>query len=85
MNEKELYEVGTILLSEFDKLRAFQKLIGNYEGEYVIKSHIYVVNAKSLMGIFSLDLTQQLKLCSSIKENEDLIEKLKEIKVLVED
>lgn len=85
MNEKELYDVGIILLSEFDKLRAFQNLICNYEGEYVIKSHIYVVNAKSLMGIFSLDLTQQLKLCSSVPNNEELIEKLKEIKVLMEE
>lgn len=85
MNDKEMYEVGYIYINEFDKLRQFQNLIINYGTSFILKNDIYVANAKSVMGIFSLDLSQPLKLCSSVPNNEDLIMKLKEIGIFVED
>lgn len=84
-DKKEFYKVGNILLDEFFKLRAFQSFIVTYTNDFVIKSGVYVVNAKSLMGVFALDLSKKVELWSTNEDNTKLIEELKKYEILMED
>ena len=52
----------TILLDTIEKVRKFVNQISTYEGEFDIISDRYIIDAKSIMGIFSLDLSKPLKL-----------------------
>lgn len=50
----------TVKLSQILDVYEFVKVVTGYEGEVDIISGRYRVNAKSVMGIFALDLTQPL-------------------------
>ncbi|MCL2377398.1 MAG: HPr family phosphocarrier protein [Defluviitaleaceae bacterium] len=52
----------TILLDTIEKVRKFVNQISQYEGDFDIISDRYIIDAKSIMGIFSLDLSKPLKL-----------------------
>ena len=52
----------TIQLDTIEKVRKFVNQISTYEGEFDIISDRYIIDAKSIMGIFSLDLSKPLKL-----------------------
>jgi phosphotransferase system HPr-like phosphotransfer protein len=52
----------TILLDTIEKVRRFVNQISTYEGDFDIISDRYIIDAKSIMGIFSLDLSKPLKL-----------------------
>ena len=52
----------TILLDTIEKVRKFVNQISQLEGEFDIISDRYIIDAKSIMGIFSLDLSKPLKL-----------------------
>ena len=52
----------TILLDTIEKVRKFVNQIATYEGDFDIISDRYIIDAKSIMGIFSLDLSKPLKL-----------------------
>ena len=69
----------TILLDTIEKVRKFVSQVSMYEGEFDIISDRYIIDAKSIMGIFSLDLNKPLKL-TIYSENAALkaIEELKE-------
>ncbi len=49
-------------LDSIDKVKAFVNIINLYEGDFDLASNRYVVDAKSIMGIFSLDLANALEL-----------------------
>lgn len=51
-----------INLGSIDKVKAFVNTIGKYSGEYDLESGKYLIDAKSIMGIFSLDLSKPLNL-----------------------
>ena len=51
-----------ILLDTVDKVRGFVNTVGPMDGDVDIVSDRYVVDAKSIMGIFSLDLSKPLQL-----------------------
>ena len=51
-----------ISLNSIDKVKSFVNIIASYEGDFDLSSDRYVVDAKSIMGIFSLDLGKSLKL-----------------------
>ena len=65
----------TVLLDTIEKVRNFVSKIAMYEGDFDISSDRYVIDAKSIMGIFSLDLSKPLTLNI---HNESCIDKLKE-------
>ena len=67
-----------ILLDTIDKVRWFVNRINMYRGEFDIISDRYIIDAKSIMGIFSLDLNKPLKL--SIHSDEDFAKILEEFK-----
>ena len=49
-----------VLINTVDKVKSFVRDITKFENEFDLVSGKYVVNAKSIMGVFSLDLTQPL-------------------------
>lgn len=52
----------TISIDSMDKIKSFVKIINEYNGRFDLISGCYRVNAKSIMGIFSLDISQPLDL-----------------------
>lgn len=61
MKESECQSV-MISLNSIDKVKEFNSIITKYEDDFDLISGRYIVNAKSIMGTFSLDLTKDLKL-----------------------
>ena len=66
-----------IILDNVDKVKAFVVTVSKYPGDATLTSGRYVVDAKSIMGIFSLDLTHPLDLCAYTDGDEKLQEDLK--------
>lgn len=55
-------KTAVIKLKEIKDVYDFVAIVTTYEGDIDIVSGRYRVNAKSIMGIFALDLTQPLNL-----------------------
>lgn len=51
-----------ICLNSIEKVKQFVNLISKYDGDFDLISGRYVIDAKSIMGIFSLDLSKPLTL-----------------------
>ena len=51
-----------VVLNTIDKVKGFVNIISTHDGDYDLSSDRYVVDAKSIMGIFSLDLSKTLRL-----------------------
>ena len=51
-----------IILDNVDKVKAFVVTVSKYPGDATLTSGRYVVDAKSIMGIFSLDLSKPINL-----------------------
>lgn len=50
-----------LLLSSINDVKDFVNVVGKYDFDVDLTSGRYVVDAKSIMGIFSLDLSQPIK------------------------
>ena len=50
-----------VVLDTVEKVKGFVNMVSPLEGDIDLASERYVVDAKSIMGIFSLDLTKPLK------------------------
>lgn len=64
-----------ISLNSIDKVKAFVNTIARYDEDFDLVSGRYVIDAKSIMGIFSLDLSKPIDL-NIHAENEKLEEVL---------
>lgn len=51
-----------ISLNSIDKVKSFVNEIAKYDYDFDLVSGRYVIDAKSIMGIFSLDLNQVITL-----------------------
>ena len=51
-----------ICLNSIDKVKAFVNDITKFDSDFDLVSGRYVIDAKSIMGIFSLDLSKPLQL-----------------------
>ncbi len=51
----------TVVLKSINDVKTFVNVVTKYDYEIDLASGRYVVDAKSIMGIFSLDLTQPIK------------------------
>ena len=51
-----------ISLNSIDKVKSFVNEITKYDNDFDLVSGRYVIDAKSIMGIFSLDLSKPLEL-----------------------
>lgn len=69
-----------------DSVKSFVKEIERTESDSIIRSENkkYAVDARSIMGIFSLDLTNTLLLEIYGEENE-FVNKIRELGILVEE
>ena len=52
----------TISLNSIDKVKAFVNDITKFDSNFDLVSGRYVIDAKSIMGIFSLDLSKPIDL-----------------------
>ena len=68
-----------ITLNSIEKVKQFVNTINTYDSEFDLSSGRYIIDAKSIMGIFSLDLSQQITLKIHAEENEltEILESLK--------
>ena len=62
-----------ISLNSIDKVKAFVNEVTKYDAEFDLVSGRYVINAKSIMGIFSLDLSKPIDLNIHSENNIDEI------------
>ncbi len=51
-----------ISLNSIDRVKKFVSTISEFKSEFDLISGRYVIDAKSIMGIFSLDLSQPIQL-----------------------
>ena len=67
-----------ISLNSIDKVKSFVNAITKFNNDFDLVSGRYVIDAKSIMGIFSLDLSKPISL--NIHANESLPEILEVLK-----
>ena len=51
-----------VSLNSIDKVKAFCNEIAKFDAEFDLISGRYVIDAKSIMGIFSLDISKPIEL-----------------------
>ena len=62
-----------ISLNSIDKVKAFVNEVTKYDAEFDLVTGRYVIDAKSIMGIFSLDLSKPIDLNIHSENNIDEI------------
>ena len=62
-----------ISLNSIDKVKSFVNAITQFEYDFDLISVRYVIDAKSIMGIFSLDLSKPIYLAIHAETNVDEI------------
>ena len=60
-----------ISLNSIDKVKAFVNDISKFDNDFDLVSGRYVIDAKSIMGIFSLDLSRPIDLSIHAEDNID--------------
>ena len=71
-----------ISLNTIEKVRSFVNEITKYDYDFDLVSGRYVIDAKSIMGIFSLDLSKPIDLNIHADEHiEEVLEALKPYEV----
>ncbi len=66
-----------ILLSSINDVKKFVNLVSKYDFDVDLVSDRYVVDAKSIMGIFSLDLSKEIKVQIHSDSCEEFVSELK--------
>lgn len=70
-----------ISLEMAQRVKEFVAVTQNYTYEILLKSGKYVVDAKSILGIFSLDLSQPLVVEVYSDDCDDLLNALKKFEI----
>jgi len=71
--EKRVMKTVHISLNSIDKVKAFVNDITKFDNDFDLVSGRYVIDAKSIMGIFSLDLSKPIELNIHSENNADEI------------
>ena len=67
-----------ISLNSIDAVKSFVNTVTKYESDFDLVSGRYVIDAKSIMGIFSLDLSKPIELnIHSEEQIDEILESLK--------
>lgn len=66
-----------IILKTINDVKDFVNIVNKYDFEVDLTSGRYVVDAKSIMGIFSLDLTKPIKVDVHTDDCGDFMDKIK--------
>jgi len=66
-----------IKLGTIEEVKEFVSIVTQFDGDVELKSGKYVIDAKSILAIFSLDLSKKVLLCleNPKKEEVDALEK----------
>lgn len=67
-------------LSSIDRVKRFANTLLRFDGDFDLVSDRYIVDAKSIMGIFSLDLSKPISLKIS-NDTEEVLKALEPFKV----
>ena len=68
-----------ISLNSIDTVKAFVNTVTKFDSDFDLVSGRYVIDAKSIMGIFSLDLSKPIDLTiHSTNHTDEILEALKE-------
>ncbi|MCI6843085.1 MAG: HPr family phosphocarrier protein [Eubacteriales bacterium] len=66
-----------IKLSSIEDVRKFVDIVSKYDIDIDLSSGRYIVDAKSIMGIFSLDLLKPIKLTAHSDNTDELFAEIK--------
>lgn len=66
----------TIMLSQFDDVKKFVDIAASKDYDVELLSGKYIVNAKSIMGVFSLDLTKPITVRAHCKTSGELLKQI---------
>ena len=66
-----------IKLSSIEDVRKFVDIVSKYDIDIDLSSGRYIVDAKSIMGIFSLDLLKPIKLTAHSDNTDELFVEIK--------
>ena len=69
-----------ILIDSIDKVKAFVGDIAKYSCDFDLISGRYVIDAKSIMGIFSLDISKPIQLDIHVTDESEAADILKTLK-----
>ena len=58
-------------INSIDKVKKFVNVLTKFDGDFDLVSGHYVIDAKSIMGIFSLDLSNDIELVIQDTSEED--------------
>ena len=67
-----------ILLSSINDIKVFVNIVNKYDFDVDLTSGRYVVDAKSIMGIFSLDLSKPIVVDIHSEDADAFIEEIKD-------
>ena len=68
---------ATILLQSIEDVKEFNRIVAIYDGDVDLVSGRYVIDAKSIMGLFSLDLSKPINIQVHGDNPDTLIDSLK--------
>ena len=72
-----------VRLSSIQDVRSFVDIVTKYNMDIDLSSGRYVVDAKSIMGIFSLDLLNPIKLSAQSDKEEDVKALMQDLKAYI--
>lgn len=64
-----------VCLNSIEKVKKFVSLVMQYDTDFDLRSGRYIVDAKSIMGIFSMDLAQPVEL-KIAEESQEILKEL---------
>ncbi len=73
----------TLKLSESQQIKEFVNIVNKYSFDMDLRSGKYVVDAKSILGIFSLDLSQPVDLEILTEDNDEAEKFIQDIKKFI--
>jgi len=74
-----LVEKVRVSLNSVDKVKRFVNLTNKFDCDFDLVSGRYVIDGKSILGIFSLDLSKPIELTINAKDDIDLLQKELEV------
>ena len=77
-SESKVMKSVNIQLSSIEDVRNFTNIVNKYDIDVDLSSGRYIVDAKSIMGIFSLDLMKPITLTAHADDCDALMSELKQ-------
>lgn len=71
--DETYYKIGEIKFDTIEDVKKFVNFIAKYSDDYYLISGKYLVNAKSIMGVFSLDLSKPIHVVSEKEFTEEFL------------